>query len=389
MTKFNQEWNNIWSKRTVEQEIRMRDFYSGRQYILKYLPRYGKVIEAGCGLGRYVFYLSDLGFNTIGVDISKESLKMCKEWGKENRYSPSMFKYADVRNLPLSDNYFSGYVSLGVIEHFKEGPEKALGEAYRVLKGGGIAIISTPNRYSLEFLFQRAVKWSKSLIKHLLSFLKLYKYKQYENAFFQYEYSAKELASFIKNIGFKMIEQTTIDLKYPIYQLFKAYNRLKTFRRFVPSFFPVINFLEKTPLRLFGGLSIVIAYKPSQIMQCFFCGQAYLTNSLHIAPFSVPICESCLRKVPPIVLSRYRKGRKASFNLYTPTDYHLHRQKTQKLEKCSFCGANYLKNKHFDNYGFSITVCPECLKKPRINIKLVNFNMKEVWREYNRSRRSR
>jgi SAM-dependent methyltransferase len=51
---------------------------------------------------------------------------------------------ADVLRLPLADNSVSAYLSMGVVEHFEEGPGQALREAARVLKAGGVALVSVP-----------------------------------------------------------------------------------------------------------------------------------------------------------------------------------------------------------------------------------------------------
>ena len=59
-------WDSQWENISPEKEIRKWDFYGLRPWILKYVPRYGKVIEAGCGSGRWVFYLSRLGINIEG-----------------------------------------------------------------------------------------------------------------------------------------------------------------------------------------------------------------------------------------------------------------------------------------------------------------------------------
>lgn len=39
-------WDNSWDKTDPMAEIRMWDFFGGRQLITKYVPRLGKVIEA-------------------------------------------------------------------------------------------------------------------------------------------------------------------------------------------------------------------------------------------------------------------------------------------------------------------------------------------------------
>ncbi len=74
-----ESWKESWKKLTVEQEIRMWDYYGLRPWILKYVPRFGKVIEAGCGLGRYVFLLHRLGIDIEGIDFSDETINEVKE----------------------------------------------------------------------------------------------------------------------------------------------------------------------------------------------------------------------------------------------------------------------------------------------------------------------
>ena len=110
----------------------------------------------------------------------------------------------------------------------------------------------------------------------------------------------KELADFIKNAGFEIIEKKTIDLKYPMYQLCKSLQfvgDMELLRLFKPYIFSVLDRLERTPLSLFGGLSMVIAYKPSENPDCFFCGKTFvLSKHLVDQDFSVPICQECLKK---------------------------------------------------------------------------------------------
>ncbi len=56
-------WDKWWKDTTAEAEIHKWDFFGLRPWILKYAPRNGKVLEAGCGLGRWNFYLSELGID--------------------------------------------------------------------------------------------------------------------------------------------------------------------------------------------------------------------------------------------------------------------------------------------------------------------------------------
>ena len=73
-------WVDAWKGIAPESEIQMWDFYGLRQWILKYVPRHGKSVEAGCGLGRYVFYLSQLGLDIEGIDFSEPTILYLNKW---------------------------------------------------------------------------------------------------------------------------------------------------------------------------------------------------------------------------------------------------------------------------------------------------------------------
>jgi ubiquinone/menaquinone biosynthesis C-methylase UbiE len=104
------------------------------------------VLEAGCGTGRFCFWLNKKGIDCIGIDIVPEIVKKAVFYAKDKGL-PSYFVVADVCNLPLRDESIDGYLSLGVVEHFRSTVEviKAFKECRRVLKKGGIALITIPN----------------------------------------------------------------------------------------------------------------------------------------------------------------------------------------------------------------------------------------------------
>ena len=188
-----QVWADHWSGTSIETEIRMWDYYGLRPWILKYTPRYGKVLEAGCGLGKFNFYLSHFGIETIGMDFSKKTIDFLNRWQKQNNYQVP-FVVGDIKKLPYDNNSFSGYLAFGVMEHFIEGPQVPLKEAYRVLRSGGVAIITTPSN-SWNVMRGRSKKKVKDSIKKVIG------KKVTVTPFFQYYYSPPKLRKLVEEKG--------------------------------------------------------------------------------------------------------------------------------------------------------------------------------------------
>lgn len=110
------------------------------QITTKYVtPDDGPVLEGGCGLGFHVAALRNLGYTAIGVDFAAETVNYI------NTIAPDLdILCADVRQLPFKDSCFSGYWSLGVIEHFWEGYRPIATEMWRVLRPKGILFLVFP-----------------------------------------------------------------------------------------------------------------------------------------------------------------------------------------------------------------------------------------------------
>jgi SAM-dependent methyltransferase len=93
----------------------------------------GKVLDLGCGIGHSYELLAPR--ESVGVDVAPEIL------AGQNRET----RIADMRALPFADGSFSSVLSVQAIEHVPD-PERAIGEARRVLAADGVAIFVTPNR---------------------------------------------------------------------------------------------------------------------------------------------------------------------------------------------------------------------------------------------------
>jgi 2-polyprenyl-3-methyl-5-hydroxy-6-metoxy-1,4-benzoquinol methylase len=102
-----------------------------------------KVLDIACGTGYGSAMLAEAGAEVLGADISPETIHSDTEaYAGRNNLS---FMLADVENLPTEwTGKFDIVVSLETIEHLKS-PDQYLKNLKRVLKPGGLLLLSTPN----------------------------------------------------------------------------------------------------------------------------------------------------------------------------------------------------------------------------------------------------
>jgi len=136
--EFEEEWENT----SVETLLETNDYPRAREEFAcleKHLPKSDLILEAGCGLGPKLLYFDDKNYNIIGVDYVLPALTRVKAYKAAVRLAQS-----DVHFLPFPDDTFGAYLSYGVVEHFPQGPQQAISEAYRVLKPGGLVFMMVP-----------------------------------------------------------------------------------------------------------------------------------------------------------------------------------------------------------------------------------------------------
>lgn len=100
------------------------------------------VLDSGCGTGYGAYELSKSARKVIGIDIAKEAIDFCR-----NNYTKANIEFLemDIRSIKFDSQSFDCVVSFETLEHIYE-QEQFLQEVKRVLKPGGILIISTPDK---------------------------------------------------------------------------------------------------------------------------------------------------------------------------------------------------------------------------------------------------
>jgi ubiquinone/menaquinone biosynthesis C-methylase UbiE len=104
----------------------------------------GRLLEIGCGPGRYVALLANLGWDVVGADPHR-----FPSWEIISRYSAVTWDegvYAE--KLPYADNSFDAVACLGALLYFKD-PKVAFSEIFRVLKPSGRIMVRSVNRTNL------------------------------------------------------------------------------------------------------------------------------------------------------------------------------------------------------------------------------------------------
>ena len=184
-------WDEHWRGRPVDELYEnARLGKLGGSYdalFVRHLPRSGRILEAGCGLGQIVVALRARGYDVEGVEWAVDAVETIRA-----KLPDIPVRVGDATALDVPDAFYAGYISLGVMEHREEGPEPFLKEAHRVLADGGIALISVPYFNSLRRLKARLGFYGKPAAPA---------------PFYQYAFTGEEFTSLVERAGFQVVER--------------------------------------------------------------------------------------------------------------------------------------------------------------------------------------
>ena len=184
-----QAWEDIWDSASVEVELETMTYARAQEALnayLPYLPQEDVILEAGSGLSAAVITLRRRGYNVIGLDYAVNALKVSRD------YDPTLpLAAGDVHALPHPDDSLGAYLSFGVLEHFEHGMGPALKEAYRVLKPGGVLVLTIP----YPNVIHRLLDWYRR--RRGLSTLN-------DENFYESTYTRNELVETVREAGFSV-----------------------------------------------------------------------------------------------------------------------------------------------------------------------------------------
>lgn len=147
----------LLEKTRKDYDLIAEEFSKTREYapedrmalLFKYIKSGDRVLDLGCGNGRFYEALRDKKINYLGADYSKKMIEIAKR-----RYPEADFRVIDALDLSFPENYFDVIFSFAVVHHIpsEELRLKFLTEAKKVLKPGGCLILTVWNLNPIKML---------------------------------------------------------------------------------------------------------------------------------------------------------------------------------------------------------------------------------------------
>lgn len=204
-------WDETWKANQLSRLLATAQRDPLSAHLLKHLPTHGTILEGGCGLGQYVVYLRDRGHSMVGGDFSLIALRVHRQ-----AYPDSPLLGLDLRQIPFADSVLQGHISLGVVEHLEEGPQKMLHEFYRTLAPGGTLLLSVPWVNGYRCLTKRLIQRRQARLRAAGA------------DFHQYAFTRGEIQALLERSGFRV-------------RAFHPYSPAKGIREF-----PLLRHLQRT-----------------------------------------------------------------------------------------------------------------------------------------------
>jgi ubiquinone/menaquinone biosynthesis C-methylase UbiE len=122
-----------------------------QEIILRYLPKTpSRVLDVGAGSGFYSFWLSDLGHEVHLLDPVPKHIEYARKYTMDSQKKISSIAVGEAQQLEYDSEYFDVVLMLGPLYHLTERGARlrALSEARRVLRKGGILFCVAVSRYA-------------------------------------------------------------------------------------------------------------------------------------------------------------------------------------------------------------------------------------------------
>lgn len=155
----------------------------------RYITPPAKILDIGCGNGKFLDYLIKRGFESYGVELTGKAAQ------RAGQIPGLQLKVGPLVTGDFSEIFFDAVCMWHVFEHLTE-PKETLRIVCKILKPGGYLMISLPNIDSFQSKLFRGKWLPLDPPKHLF-FL-----------------AAPDLISTMREFGFKLIRQSYFSLEH-------------------------------------------------------------------------------------------------------------------------------------------------------------------------------
>lgn len=166
-------WDWYWTQRFSEPDPQTVKI-GKRSLLSSWIDRRSRVLEVGCGSGRYMRFLeqnlecevSGVDSSPIGIELAKHHLSGTSALGR--------LRLGDVFTLELPPAHFDVTLGFGLLEHFQGASLRSLIERRKQLtRAGGVMIDMVPNYFGywgLRRRYYQRIRRNKEYMAEIVAF---------------------------------------------------------------------------------------------------------------------------------------------------------------------------------------------------------------------------
>ena len=188
-----------------------KEIWEELKFLFEDLKEGEKVLDLGCGNGRWYRVFKEKRVDYFGIDNSEKLIEIAKE-----NFPEAKFFVGDALSLPFQDNFFDKVYSIALLHHIpsEDFRIKVLKETKRVLKPGGILILTCWKIHGLrEILALLKYTFLKIIGKSKLDFKDFFVPWGKQTLRYYHFFTQRELENLLRKVGFEILDSGMVKNK--------------------------------------------------------------------------------------------------------------------------------------------------------------------------------
>ena len=139
-------YNNGAEIDRLERGLGIIEFYRSKEIISQYITNKSTIYDIGGGIGKYSAWLAEQGHDVMLIELAPTAV----DYAKKNMKMSYVAEVGDAREINKPDESADVVLLMGPLYHLQNKSDriKALNEAHRVLKKGGLLIAAGISKFS-------------------------------------------------------------------------------------------------------------------------------------------------------------------------------------------------------------------------------------------------